>query len=314
MVGKKKAKEVLEYLDEHGLDAAIEHYNVKKDSVLRYVRKAKKIVGESHGDEKIEFVPQKEIKRNQEPKTGRYLVIGCVHVPFNNKKLTQGLFDLMKDVNYKGIIIAGDFLDMGALSTYEKGKLSNTGVTLEDEYIAGNQFLNIIDQLLPKNATKVFMFGNHCHRYWKWKSDVDNSKYGDSLNPITSLALEQRGYDVYHDYVNDIYNLGSLGIMHGEYFNIHCAKKHLDVFRRNILFFHTHRFQIHREGDFAAYNAGFLGDKKSPAFNYAKRGMKAAWANGFAEVTLMDSGEHFVNLISCVNDKFAVNGKVYGGI
>lgn len=309
MVSKKKAKEVLEYLKENGLDKTISHYGIKKDSVLRYVRKGKSVEpNEPIQDEKIEFRPQKKTQAS----SGRYLVIGCLHVPFNNKNLTDGLFELMQDVNYSGIIIAGDFLDMAALSTYEKGKINNTGITLEDEYIAGNLFLNKIDSLLPKNAKKVFLFGNHENRYWRWKSDVDNSKYGDSLNPISSLALEQRGYEVYHDYINDVYNLGSLSIIHGEYFNIHCAKKHLDVFRRNILFFHTHRLQIHREGDFAAYNAGFLGDKKSAAFNYAKRGMKSAWGNGFAEVTLLDTGEHFVNVISCVNDKFAVNGKIYG--
>lgn len=251
---------------------------------------------------------------NGENHNKNYLVLGCIHFPFENKEIVSGIYDLMRDVEFDGIVLAGDILDMASLSSYDKGRvLKSGGATLEDEYDYANIQLNIIDKLMKPSAEKVFMFGNHEDRYWKWKSDVDNSKYGDALNPIRSLNLEKRGYRVYSDYTNDVHNIGSLSIIHGEYFNVHCAKKHLDVFRRNILFFHTHRMQSFREGDFASYNGGFLGDKTSVAFNYAKRGMKSAWANGFATVTLDDSGEHFVNLVSCVNNKFVYNGKTYGG-
>ena len=122
----------------------------------------------------------------------------------------------------------------------------------------------------------------------------------------------ERNYEVYDDYANDVLHLGSLGVMHGEYYNIHCAKKHLDVFRRNIIFFHTHRVQMHREGDFCAYNGGCLIDMKSPAFSYAPRGMKSAWGNGFAEVIVTENN-HFVNIINCIGDKFTYNNKTYGG-
>lgn len=255
----------------------------------------------------------KEIKDFFMPITNdskKYLVLGCVHVPFNNKQIMQGILKMLSRERFDGIILAGDFLDMGALSSYEKGKVNKSGVTLSEEYEEANNLLDMFDDLLPEDALKVFMFGNHCNRYYRWLSDVNNSKYGDIINPIENLKLKERGYEVYNDYANDIYKLGSLNIMHGEYYNIHCAKKHLDVFRRNILFFHTHRVQVHREGEFASYNGGFLGDKNSPAFNYAKRGMKSAWANAFAVVTLTED-EHFVNLINCINNKFEYNGVIY---
>lgn len=251
------------------------------------------------------------MKEKNETEVKNYLVIGCVHVPFNNKHLTNGILKMLENNTFDGIVIAGDFLDMAALSTYEKNKINKTGVTLEDEYEAGNILLNSFDNRLPSDALKVFIPGNHEAREVKWKADVNNHKYGDMFNPYKALKLEERGYDVFTDYHNDIYHLGSLGIIHGEYYNVHCAKKHLDVFRRNIMFFHTHRTQMYREGDFAAYNCGFLGDINSPCFNYAPRGMKSAWSNGFAVVSL--TGEHHhVNMISCVDDTFVYNGVKYG--
>ena len=99
--------------------------------------------------------------------------------------------------------------------------------------------------------------------------------------------------------------------MHGEYYNIHCAKKHLDVFRRNTLFWHTHRVQVHREGDFCAWNSGTLADIWSDGFNYAKRGMRMQWGNAFSIINI-EGNNHYVDLVSCINNSFVYNGVKYG--
>lgn len=250
------------------------------------------------------------MKGNREIKS--YIVTGCNHVPFNNKNLTNGLLDLMGTYSYNGIIIAGDFLDMGALGKYEKGKVSNSGVSLKDEYESGNELLDSIDYLLPHDALKVYIWGNHEDRYFRWISDVNNNKLGTVLNPTDELNLIERGYKVLDNYKSDFFKLGSLFIMHGEYYNIHAAKKHLDVFRRNTLFFHTHRIQLYREGEFCSWNCGTMADINSICFNYAPRGMKSQWANGFAIVHIDDNNNHFVEQINCVNDSFVYNGVKYG--
>lgn len=245
-------------------------------------------------------------------KVKSYIVIGCVHVPFQNQSLIKGLIDLMSTYSYDGIIIAGDLLDMSALSEYERGKVSHTNVTLREEYDTANELLDIFDSLLPKNSLKVYLYGNHESRYWRWLSDVNNSKLGNVLNPSNELKLEDRGYVVKDNYETDYYKLGALQIMHGEYYNIHTAKKHLDVFRRNVLYFHTHRVQLYREGDFCAWNCGTLGQIDAPCFDYAKRGMKMQWANGFAIVHIDEDDVHYVEQINCVFDSFVYNGVKYG--
>ena len=122
-----------------------------------------------------------------------YIVIGCVHVPFQNQSLIKGLLDLMSTYKYDGLIIAGDFLDMAALSEYERGKVSHTNVTLKEEYDTANALLDAFDEVLDPDALKVFLYGNHCDRYWRWLSDVNNNKLGAVLTPSHELGLEERG-------------------------------------------------------------------------------------------------------------------------
>ena len=241
-----------------------------------------------------------------------YIAMGCNHVPFHNQYLTKGLLDLMSAYKYDGIIILGDFLDMGALGQYERGKISHTNVTLKEEYEVGNEILDMIDDRLPKDALKVYLWGNHCDRYWRWLADVNNSKLGNVLSPTDQLNLFERGYIVKDQYKTDYYKIGALYAMHGEYYNIHAAKKHLDVFRRNTIFAHTHRVQMYREGDFCAWNIGTMAEIDAPCFSYANRGMKGQWANAFSVVHIDEYDNHFVELVNCVGNRFIYNGVKYG--
>lgn len=240
-----------------------------------------------------------------------YIVSGCWHVPFHNKVLYEGFKDLLRDINPDGLVLAGDFLDVGGLSEYERGKMSKTGVTLEDEYIAANEILDEIESILSPTAEKFYLYGNHCARYFRWKADVNNSKYGDLLSPTRGMKLIERGYTVKEDYMNDFIELGSLQVLHGYYFNVHCAKMHLDKLRRNNMFVHTHRFQVYREGNFAGFNIGFMGEINAPCFAYATRTMREAWSNGFALVHVQDDGKFFVEMVDVVNSHFIYGGKKY---
>ena len=251
----------------------------------------------------------KKMKGNSDIKS--YLLLGCMHIPHYNKRIVQGIYDLMDTHKFDGIVLGGDYLDMGSLSTYDKGKVNKMGITLEDEYFVANLVLDELESRLKKDAEKVFMFGNHENRYWRWLNDVDNAKYGDLINPISELGLKKRKWKVYDNYKQDQHKIGSLHITHGDFWNIHVAKKTLDTWKRNMLFWHTHRIQIHREGDYCAYNCGFLGDIKSEAFNYAPLSMKMKWGNGFAIVNTLGK-RHYVDLINCVGNGFTYVGVKYG--
>lgn len=239
-----------------------------------------------------------------------YVVSGCWHIPFHNQVLYSGFKQLIRDIDPDGFVIDGDFIDVGALSDYDRGRVSKTGVTLEDEYNAANVVLDELDSILRPDVEKYYLWGNHSERYYRWKSDVNNSKYGDILNPNRGMKLEERGYVIKDDYKNDFIELGSLQVLHGIYFNVHSAKQHLDKLRRNCMFVHTHRSQMFRTGDFAAWNIGFMGQIDAPCFNYADRGTKESWANGFALVHVTNDN-FFVEQIDVVNSHFVYGGRKY---
>jgi hypothetical protein len=240
-------------------------------------------------------------------KKEQYVLLPCSHVPFHNQLYFHKIKNLISDIKPKEIVLQGDFIDCNALGSYEKGKISSTGIDLDEEYDEANKELNELEQAAG-HSDFVYLFGNHENRYFRWKSDVNNAKYGDLVNPVRAMQLDERGYKVFQDYLNDFYSIGSLQVIHGEFFNIHAAKRHLDVFRRNIIFAHTHRVQYYREGDFGSWNIGFLGNKNAPCFNYASRSMKDRWANAFAVVTV-DGNFFHVDMIEFINDSF-----YYGGI
>lgn len=245
-------------------------------------------------------------------KAGQYLVLGCAHVPFHNKALLDGIGKLMADVKFDGLILNGDWLDCNSLSGHDRGKFTVIPeLNLTAEYKAGEEELSKLLSNLDKDALKVYLYGNHEDRYWRFIADMQQAKT-PPLSPTEGLKLTEKGFIVLENYSNHYMTLGEhLDIMHGVYFNDHCAKKHIDRFRGSVLFAHTHRIQSFVEGRVGGFNIGWLGDANHKAFNYADRGMKASWQNGFAIVTIDEQGNYYVEQVFCNNNKFYRNGKCY---
>lgn len=255
------------------------------------------------------------VKKTIHPQCGTHLVTGCNHIPFDNKHMTSGMIKLIEDLGdkLKGLHLIGDFLDINSLSSHDRGRKPLPGVTLSMEYDGGNDVLDRLEEVLPEKCEKNYLYGNHEDRYIRHMGSSDNSKLGKSLiSPEDGLKLEERGYNVLTNWKKDKIRLGNhLDLIHGEFCNIHTAKKHLDSFRGSIMFVHTHRIQMHIESKVGGFNIGFGGDKDSPVFNYATRAMKEVWANGFALVDIDEDGFFHVTQITMFNDCFYHNGKKY---
>lgn len=243
---------------------------------------------------------------------GTYWITGCAHAPWQNKKMYNAVFRyISKEVSLGGVILAGDIADMNSLSSHDKGKVPITGVTLGWEYKQAAKFLDEIDSLGAK--TTHYLYGNHEDRYSRAMGDSDTAKYGESLvGPIEGLGLTKRKYAVFTDWKNDVIKLGKhLDICHGEFLNVHSAKKTIDTYRKSTLYFHTHRFQIYMEGLVAGWNMGAGADFSAPVFGYATRAMKASWVNASALVHLDSDGYYHVQPLIFMGDKLIVNGNKY---
>jgi predicted phosphodiesterase len=243
---------------------------------------------------------------------GTYWVTGCSHAPWHNKYMYDATINyLKKEVKLAGIILAGDIMDANSLSAHDRGNIALPGVTLEWEYKESNKLLDQIDSLNCNNT--YFLYGNHEDRYNRLIRSVDSSKYGKALkSPIEGLKLLERGYSVFTDWKNDSIKIGEhLDVNHGEFCNVHTAKKTIDTYRKSTLFFHTHRFQIFIEGNVGGFNMGSGADFTAPIFGYATRAMKTSWFNASALVTLDKDGFYHVQPLMFINNKLIVNGKFY---
>lgn len=244
---------------------------------------------------------------------GLWIIVGCVHIPSHNTVFYQSFLKFLIEYanKIKGIIIAGDFIDMEALGSFAKGSLGYHN--LDEEYTEANNVLNTISEILPKSVQKIYIYGNHEARYFKYMQQVDNSKLGLALqSPTVALKLVERGYHVFEDWKKSYVTIGSyLDVLHGEFFNIHTAKKHLDTYRRSCLYFHTHRKQIYIEGNEGAFNCGSMANFSSSSFGYASRSMIDSWSNAFAVVNIDKEGYYHVDIPTWMNNKFIFGNKIY---
>lgn len=249
-------------------------------------------------------------------KVQKWLVLSDIHRPFHNQVLWSKVLQLIKDLGgtLYGIILAGDYLDLYTLGSYNTESLANlSGITLQDEYIDGLQGIDELNSVLHKNVKKYFLFGNHEDRYFRHIKEKDNAKYGGALlNPIEALYLHEKNWEVKTDWQSDYFTLGKhLDVIHGVYTSVNSAKAHLDKTQHSVMFGHTHRVQCYHTGNKAAFNIGGLYDIKSKGFSYMPRLQRETWANGFAIVNINDDGEYYVEQVNVWKDKFFADGKMY---
>ena len=135
----------------------------------------------------------------------------------------------------------------------------------------------------------------------------DPTKLNEAIVGVTAGG---RGYNFQKDWRSAKVIIGDTEIMHGMWYTTHSAHKHLTTLRRNVVFFHTHRFNTHLEGGLSAYNCGFGGDRTAPVFNYMSGFQKEAWTNSLAVINL---GEDNISRVTAIpyNDGLFFNNKLY---
>ncbi|MGV8130564.1 MAG: hypothetical protein ACP5N7_00510 [Candidatus Pacearchaeota archaeon] len=244
------------------------------------------------------------------------LVIGCLHSPFHNKKVWNGILKLIKDLNknLNGIYLIGDILDLNSLSFHEKGKypveIDGEALTIQKEYKMIKVF-DELDAVLKRGINKKFLYGNHEARHLRHKEIPDNDKIIIE-SPEERFRLRERGYEVKTNWKDDYYVIGDhLETFHGSLLGVNPAKRQLDKLKRSCMFAHSHRAGVHFDGNMGSYNIGCLVDINQPVFNYADRLTKRNWMTGFALVTIDDNGFYHAQLITAYNGIFFYNGKKY---
>ena len=242
-----------------------------------------------------------------------FLYVADQHVPEYNVPANRAIQKLMEDIKFDGFRIVGDFMDMGPISHWNEHKRKTLETQrLKEDYAVGNVLLDEYDKRLPSNCDKAYFWGNH--EDWYNQLIEKFPVLEGMLNPTEELNLIKRGYKVYEE-INYIEKIGRLAVTHGVYANVHAVKKHIDEFKTNVLFFHTHRIGSRsssspaKEIAIIGYNVGCLCDK-NPDF---LRNRPDKWSHGFALVYYMPNGYFFVQNIRIIKGRFIFNNKIYDG-
>ena len=287
------------------------------EATLQFI--AKELIAQGKIDEAIDVLNRVK-KESSKPsyttskfEDGNYVVLGCSHLPFHNKAMWAATCKLISDMqNLKGIILAGDILDMHSISRHSKGKIRLAGYTLAREYKEANEALDMLDEAIgDRKIIKEFFYGNHEDWYNQWGKDVDNSYLGraGAKSPYDA-CFKHRGYNTQFNWKTASVQLGDLEIIHGEWCAKHAAAKHASELHRNIAFFHTHRMGTYFESNIAGYNCGWGGDKNKDVFSYMSKSQKENWRNGILTVTL-HGGISYPNVLDFKDGHFFFNNKLY---
>lgn len=241
---------------------------------------------------------------------GRHLCISDLHIPYVNQELMLKLVKMLKDNKFVGLHILGDYLDLSSLSKYDLFKL-NKGLTLSEEYIIGNFWLDVLCEYLDVNAYKSFIYGNHSKRFDKYMQNSEAAKLGNALiSPKDGLQLKNRGFIVVEDYPDGYIQVGDIQLIHGIYLNSNHPKTHIQKLRSSCMYGHSHQQLTYSENGLTAYNIGFLANKNAPIFSYSNRFEKANWREGFAVINYIN-GATFVEQVECKDNSFYYNGILY---
>lgn len=222
----------------------------------------------------------------------RGLILPCKHVPFHNVRQFAAELELIEHIQPDFLILEGDFMEVFCVSSHNKGQWSIPVLTLQQEYDETNLVLNMLDQALPDHCEKIYIAGNHEDRIARFKKPVDNAKLGGALLDYhAGLRLLERNYTSLAPYSEARCFVGDVVVLHGTYWGVHAAAKHLKEIGQSLIHCHTHRWQQYSHKGETAYNIGWGGDIEAKVFRYKKWWERKNWVQACCVVDLHENNK-----------------------
>ena len=207
------------------------------------------------------------------------------------------------------VVLLGDILECGGFlaQKWTLGYVAETEYTFEQDVAAGNQFLDRLQEILPR-AEIHYLEGNHEHRVEEWcvtqalKNGTDAEWLRQQVGPEKVLDLENRGIRYYRRdrFYDNIPIQGTIRLgtpevpcyaTHGIGAPRNAAKLHIERFGMNVVFGHTHRMEsqtintVHHP-TIAAHSPGCLCQRQR-LWNHTR---PDSWQHGYGVQTVLPSG------------------------
>lgn len=229
------------------------------------------------------------------------------HKPFCDQRAYDLWIMVSKDLRANTIVLGGDFMDMINMSV-KYGKNLHVSETFQNEIESGTSELSLLKAEFP-NARKVYMFGNHEFRLEAFIARKC-AEFWSVLELKKLLCAEPLGFEVIPFGPNQVIKIQNHLIQHEVCGVVTTVGQRAGC---DVIYGHTHKltsvpFTTLDGKEIWAYNGGWLGDRKSPAFNYVK-----GWHNWQLGFTLIVDGFAINVPIRAIGNKYfcRVEGKVY---
>jgi predicted phosphodiesterase len=238
-----------------------------------------------------------------------YLIVPDLHVPFHCPKIVKLITKLIKECNPDGIIQLGDAIDAFQISTYSKDPSRRN--LLAEDIEDWKLILNEWARHLKSGAQIHLLEGNHEHRLSRYIAGNCRDLHGLVPDWPTMLGIDLRNKTSRHKWIWHPYNkwdscqIGDCTLLHGFYYNQHCAATSLAKYRTNIIFGHTHRVQKVFDGKHYAISLGHASNEAETAHQPTPTG----WEQALALLHVEQNGTTHVDIVRVKNGQGVVYGK-----
>ena len=255
----------------------------------------------------------------------QWVAIFDLHHPLVHKPTFNAIKDYLKKNRDKiaGLILGGDQSDNKEISHHTSGKpLLRPPGSYKSNTIGLDKLLQELEALLPKEAEKVWIEGNH--EAWVTQMVERQPELQGTVERHLLLNLEARGWEVLQ--LGEAKNLGKLIVVHGEGLtgignqaSVYHAKRAVESFCTSVLYGHLHTAQSYTKvlphsvkDKWAAYSSP-AACATNPQY---LQNRPTAWVNGFSIVELhtpnSDRSNFNVFPVIVSDGKFSFGGVLYG--
>ena len=241
---------------------------------------------------------------------GRRLTVclSDIHAPKQDPQAWSVVLQAIRDLQPDGLYLMGDIMDNSSMSTHHERADTDAGATYRLELAATNRLLNELDSVATKAWDRLWLDGNHETRSRRWILNVCPAALRDSIPTVEDACrVRDRGYRFIGP-GEQPFKVGNLALLHGHFYNLHHAAKHLATLGVSCLYAHTHTPQ-----SFTTHNEhGHLQATGMPCLRTLDREwihMRRihSWTNGFCVIEWIGSK-------ASVRNVYVIDGEaVYGG-
>jgi predicted MPP superfamily phosphohydrolase len=207
------------------------------------------------------------------------------------------------------IILGGDFLEMSCLSHWlAKKRLLLEGKRYKADVALANKEITDLEKRCPE-AKITYLEGNH--EDWLTRYIESHPEMQGVIDLQTDLHLAERGIEWVP--FNDVYTVGHMNYIHGWYWNIYHARKHLNRMGSNVMYGHVHQYQVEsmrlraKSQIYTAMATGCLCNL-NPAW---KRNRPNDWMHGFGFVEYRKDGTFQPHHLVVVDGAISFGGKTF---